>query len=149
MDTLYAGHDCGKYYKVISPPTSLALILSFTISKSKMLLTHTVSVARTLGNMGNQQTSLMLIKTTSLAQRSTLNTPHHTSCTGFRWRTCIAYSALLKHILKCVRVCFSSSVNRENTFNKSKLITKLSHFLFSPYRNWFSSLEMSPLAPGS
>ena len=27
-------------------------------------------------------------------------TPHHNSCVGFSWRTCTAYSALLKHILK-------------------------------------------------
>ena len=36
-----------------------------------------------------------------------------------------------------------------STFNKSILKTKLSLFLFSPYRNWFWSLKLSPLTPES
>ena len=44
---------------------------------------------------------------------------------------------------------FHSLSTTRNAFNKSSFITKLSQFLFSPYRSWFSSLKLLPLTLGS
>ena len=73
-------------------------------------------------------------------------TSHHSSCVGFRWRTCS--SALPKHILNWESTFHPVSAVR-NTFQKSNFKTKLSQFLFSPYRNWFSSWTLPPLRKGS
>ena len=61
-------------------------------------------------------------------------TPNHTNCVNFNWR--LTMLCLHTSSSKC-EFAFTSSVSRKYTLNKSNFKTKLSHFLFSSYRNWF------------
>ena len=77
--------------------------------------------------------------------------PHHTttSCVGFRWRTSWFTLLCLSTSWRKWEFAFHPLSIIRNTFNKSNFKTKWSQFLFSPYRNWFSSLNLLPLTLGS
>ena len=68
----------------------------------------------------------------------------------------IACGTLFRHILKEVRVCFSSYVCSKKNCLHLDVETRIqpflfffSFFLFSPYMSGFWSLKYSPLPPGS
>ena len=112
----------------------------FKITETKFFTSQAFSVDPVILKEETQQTirghSLNMVCCKSCRRSWTLNVLYHTTPHWLRWKTCTAYRAWSEW-----ESTFHPLSTERNTFNTSIFKTKLSHFLFSPYRIWFWSLN--------